>query len=53
MKKGTKNNGCEDLGNENVVKGQIGGVYGRKNWDHMTHQVGIFSYTGLTPEQTD
>lgn len=24
-----------------------------KNWDHITNQIGMFSYTGLTPEQCD
>jgi len=24
-----------------------------KNWDHITNQIGMFSYTGLTPEQVD
>jgi len=23
------------------------------NWDHITNQIGMFSYTGLTPEQCD
>lgn len=24
-----------------------------RNWDHITSQIGMFSYTGLTPEQND
>jgi len=24
-----------------------------KNWDHITKQIGMFSYTGLTPSQCD
>jgi len=23
------------------------------NWDHITNQIGMFSYTGMTPEQSD
>jgi len=25
----------------------------KRNWDHITNQIGMFSYTGLTPEQSD
>lgn len=24
-----------------------------KNWDHITNQIGMFSFTGLTPAQCD
>ena len=25
----------------------------QKNWDHITNQIGMFSFTGLTAEQSD
>jgi aspartate aminotransferase len=25
----------------------------QKNWDHITNQIGMFCFTGLTPEQVE
>lgn len=33
---------------ENLVK-----MGSKRNWDHITNQIGMFAYTGLTPAQMD
>jgi aspartate aminotransferase len=36
-----------------VLKQNLKEAGSTKNWDHITDQIGMFSYTGLTPEQCD
>jgi len=37
---------------ELLVKG-LADAGSKKNWDHVTNQIGMFCFTGLTPEQVD
>ena len=37
-----------------TLKDLLVNKYGSKhNWDHITNQIGMFAYTGLSPEQVD
>lgn len=36
-----------------LLRDSIVGAGSKKNWDHITNQIGMFSYTGLTKEQCD
>jgi len=36
-----------------LLKDHLKKAGSKKNWDHITNQIGMFSYTGLTPEQVD
>lgn len=36
------------------LKGHLIDTFGsKKSWDHITSQIGMFCYTGLSPEQVD
>ncbi len=41
-------NGARSLLKQNLEK-----LGSKKNWDHITSQIGMFCYTGLKPEQVD
>jgi aspartate aminotransferase len=36
-----------------LLKNKLIDLGSKKNWDHITNQIGMFSYTGVTPEQCD
>jgi aspartate/tyrosine/aromatic aminotransferase len=36
-----------------ALKGGLEKCGSNKNWDHITKQIGMFCFTGLTPEQVD
>lgn len=36
-----------------ALKGNLQELGSKHNWDHITSQIGMFAYTGLTPEQVD
>jgi len=36
-----------------LLRDNLKNVGSKKNWDHITNQIGMFSYTGVTPEQCD
>jgi len=36
-----------------LLKDNLKAAGSTRNWDHITTQIGMFSYTGLTPEQCD
>ncbi|KAL1932668.1 hypothetical protein VTP01DRAFT_8346 [Rhizomucor pusillus] len=38
----------------NKLRGHLENDFGsKKNWEHITNQIGMFCYSGLTPEQVD
>jgi len=36
-----------------LLRDNLRDVGSKRNWDHITNQIGMFSYTGVTPEQCD
>jgi len=36
-----------------LLRDSLQAVGSKRNWDHITNQIGMFSYTGVTPEQCD
>jgi aspartate aminotransferase len=36
-----------------ALKENLQEIGSKHNWDHITSQIGMFAYTGLTPEQVD
>lgn len=36
-----------------LLKDNLEKLGSKQNWDHITSQIGMFAYTGLTPEQMD
>lgn len=36
-----------------LLKENLEALGSKKNWDHVTSQIGMFCYTGLSPEQVD
>lgn len=36
-----------------LLKDKLEKLGSQRNWDHVTSQIGMFCYTGLTPEQVD
>lgn len=40
--------------NRNKLRGHLENDFGSKqSWNHITEQIGMFCYTGLSPEQVD
>lgn len=36
-----------------LLKENLEQLGSKHNWDHITNQIGMFAYTGLTPQQMD
>jgi len=41
------------IGMRKLLKSKLAEKGSKLNWDHITNQIGMFSYTGVTPEQCD
>ena len=42
-----------DLAEAEAVQKELEALGSKHDWSHITSQIGMFAYTGLTPEQMD